>query len=143
MTRWEKQKRWRLANLEKAREATRRWRAKNLERAREQGRKAGRARRARLRDDPEFKAKAKRANRKWRLKRRYGLTPEMVEGLLLLQGGICIVCREDPAIVVDHDHKTGRPRGLLCGLCNLGLGAFKDSPERLLKAIRYLRRHIA
>lgn len=37
-----------------------------------------------------------------------------------------------------HDHKTGTVRGILCGMCNVGIGCFKDSPEILSSAIRYL-----
>lgn len=46
------------------------------------------------------------------------------------------VCR----LAVDHDHRTGQVRGLLCNNCNRGLGRFKDSIENLQAAIRYLKR---
>lgn len=41
---------------------------------------------------------------------------------------------------IDHDHKTGIIRGLLCGLCNMGLGSFRDNPEHLASAILYLNK---
>jgi dihydroorotase-like cyclic amidohydrolase len=42
------------------------------------------------------------------------------------------------ALAVDHDHKTGKVRALLCRNCNTGLGNFQDSPELLKTAIQYL-----
>lgn len=57
---------------------------------------------------------------------------------------ICPICKRfsiayvNVKIVVDHDHKTGKPRGLICDSCNTGLGRFKDG-ESLLDAIEYIR----
>lgn len=78
--------------------------------------------------------------RKWK----YGITQDQFESLLEKQGGGCGVCkRADPGKHtwrVDHDHLTGKVRGVLCGTCNSGLGHFKDSPENLRNAIAYLDR---
>jgi hypothetical protein len=54
------------------------------------------------------------------------------------QSGLCALCRIRPAEHVDHDHMTGRVRGVLCFNCNGGLGQFKDSIASLRAAIDYL-----
>lgn len=50
----------------------------------------------------------------------------------------CKLCGDQAALVWDHNHETGRFRGWLCRLCNVGLGMFRDRPELLAKAIIYL-----
>ena len=60
-------------------------------------------------------------------------------------GEECFICGRAPVtrrLNVDHDHKTGRIRGLLCFFCNYGLAMFKDSPSRLERAAEYLRNPI-
>lgn len=66
------------------------------------------------------------------------------------QGGECAICdAEIPAVsedrylsaCVDHDHKTGKVRGLLCWDCNVGLGKFLDNPDLLVSAAEYLRKN--
>jgi predicted nucleic acid-binding Zn ribbon protein len=76
----------------------------------------------------------------------YGVTPDRFAEMLAEQGGSCGICpAAEPggkgAWHVDHDHATGRVRGLLCHHCNLGLGNFKDEPSRLRAAITYLEAH--
>jgi Recombination endonuclease VII len=56
------------------------------------------------------------------------------------QGGLCPICKKRPAVHVDHDHKTGKVRAILCEMCNGGLGQFKDNPESIRRAIAYLER---
>lgn len=73
-------------------------------------------------------------------KHRYGLTRQQFDEFVDAHGGLCAICGDVPLKPhIDHDHKTGELRGLLCGPCNQGLGMFKDSTERLAKAIAYLQ----
>lgn len=63
------------------------------------------------------------------------------------QGGLCAICKNRLLIKrghqLDHDHKTGAVRGILCMSCNTGLGHFKDDAGLLLRAIHYLKQHAA
>lgn len=74
--------------------------------------------------------------------RRYGLASGQYDELFAQQGGTCAICHRCPrqvALSVDHDHVTGRVRGLLCQNCNAALGMFKDDPALLARAIDYLK----
>jgi Autographiviridae endonuclease VII len=66
------------------------------------------------------------------------------KGVIARQFGVCAICRREPdagrRLHVDHDHDTGRVRGLLCFTCNNALGDFEDDPGRLRAAIGYLHR---
>lgn len=80
------------------------------------------------------------ASRGATLKRKYGLTVEQAVELVEAHQGFCAICGAPDANDIDHDHGTGNVRGILCRNCNLGLGHFKDSVERLKEAIIYLQR---
>ena len=76
-----------------------------------------------------------------RLKNLFGITPEQYDEILAYQDGKCYVCRKPPGrrrLAIDHDHKTGLVRGLLCWGCNSGLGRFRDSGILLGRAAEYL-----
>lgn len=89
--------------------------------------------------------KARLAAFKRHLRNTYKITLEDFDRMVTAQGGVCAICGLNPnpdrRLSVDHDHTTGKIRALLCGLCNYGLGAFKDDTLRLDKAIRYLEYH--
>jgi len=51
----------------------------------------------------------------------------------------CVICGSEEPLVVDHDHKTGKVRGMLCNHCNRGLGHFRDDPELMEFAAQYVR----
>jgi len=50
----------------------------------------------------------------------------------------CVICGDETKLVVDHDHVTGKVRGMLCNHCNRGLGHFRDDPTLLEFAAQYL-----
>ena len=77
------------------------------------------------------------------LVRDFGITLDEYNKLLVNQNESCAICHKhqdefDRALAVDHDHKTGKVRGLLCASCNNGLGRFKDNKDLLSEAIKYL-----
>jgi hypothetical protein len=73
-------------------------------------------------------------------KYRYGLSKEDFYLLKKEQDGKCKICgREMKKYNIDHCHKTGKIRGILCTSCNMGIGMFKDDVELLEKVISYLK----
>lgn len=79
--------------------------------------------------------------------KQYGITPADYQRMLVEQGHRCAICRQPETFVlrgkvknlsIDHDHATGRVRGLLCGSCNSGIGYFREHPDILRAAIDYL-----
>jgi len=94
----------------------------------------------RCKKDPVRSAKAQKAQwrRRWR---KLGLDPKEVFKWIEIHGWFCAICGEavgHRTRAADHDHITGKFRGILCSRCNPGLGMFKDKPELLRKAAQYL-----
>jgi len=89
--------------------------------------------------------------RKYKLKATYGISLDEFDFLYSTQKGCCAICgvsinkdfssKNISKFNVDHDHTTGKVRGLLCTNCNVLLGMSKDSIEVLAKAISYLDRN--
>lgn len=71
--------------------------------------------------------------------RNYGLSEAAFDDLLTGQEGKCAICNKYSTLVVDHDHKFGHVRGLLCRKCNQGLGLFGENADTLEAASKYLR----
>jgi hypothetical protein len=79
--------------------------------------------------------------------RKNGVCNARYDEILVQQSGACAVCcctlnsSRYSKLAVDHDHRTGKVRGLLCTNCNTALGLMKDSPRRLRAAAAYLEKH--
>lgn len=115
------------------RERVRDYRQANPERVAEVKRKS-------LAKVPPHVAVAK--NRRYNLKK-YGLTIEQFDAMFAAQGERCALCRSDEPgrfWTVDHDHTTGKVRGVLCWHCNVGLGHFRDDAATLIAAADYVMR---
>ena len=95
---------------------------------------------AKQKDDPKYHASKRRHTL-----RRYGITDEVYEQMLIAQGGVCAICKTDTPqglrkyFCVDHNHVTGKVRGLLCQSCNI-LVAYAEH-KRLQEAYSYLQEY--
>jgi len=85
-----------------------------------------------------YQERTKAEKQQYHRERRYGITPEQYTHLLNEQFGKCALCRRRSAVCIDHDHRTGKVRALLCRSCNIGLGAFEDDSQLLERAKEYL-----
>lgn len=130
-------------------EQHRQWRERNPEHVAEWHRKYGQmperkaAHRDRQRhyyyDDPQ----AQRARHL--LRRNYGITVDEYDAILAQQNGVCAICgnrcKSGRALAVDHDHITGKLRGLLCMNCNRAIGWLNGDPDLIVRAAEYVLSH--
>ena len=83
-----------------------------------------------------------KSNRNAQLKRDYGIDLTEFNRLKEVQNFQCALCDvKYDRLVVDHCHKTGKIRAILCDLCNTGIGKLKENPELLRKAADYIEYH--
>jgi len=124
-------KKWRSANKERLKESARQYYIANRERVRE----------AEIKYSSSDLAKFRR--RKSHYKRMYDLSEDQVRDLLDLQKGCCAICGEslDTSYDVDHCHKTGKVRELLCGSCNKAIGYLREDRNIAIAAAKYLEKH--
>ena len=86
--------------------------------------------------------RARRSRHNSHLKEKYGINIEDYDTILESQGGVCAICKGGTSkrhFAVDHNHKSGNVRGLLCARCNSGLAKFMDSITNLRVAVRYMK----
>ena len=92
-------------------------------------------------------------SRQYLLKNKYGLTPEQYNAMLIEQNGVCAICERPETVKnkisgiinplrVDHCHRTGKVRGLLCSECNFGISKFDDKMGTLLSAVHYILKSV-
>ena len=111
-----KQKQWRMKNKDKIRASRDKW----------------------IKNNP-IKHKLMKLNSQYIF--RYGITLDVKNKIIKSQNNKCAICNnklDKPK--VDHCHKTGKVRGILCHGCNIGIGGLKDSIKNLKNAIKYLKR---
>ena len=88
---------------------------------------------------------AREKDRKWGLKRRYGISLSDYDLMFAKQGGVCASCSMPSGggkrLAVDHDHVTGRVRSLLCYGCNVAFGLLREDPELIYKLAEYAAIH--
>lgn len=89
----------------------------------------------------ERKRRARRSAHNSHLKKTYGITMDDYDAILEEQGGVCAICCGGTSkrhFAVDHNHKNGRIRGLLCARCNSGLAKFMDKETNVRRALVYM-----
>lgn len=137
-TRLDRLKKWKAENKEHVKQYQKDWREKNRKAVAEYQKEY--SKKYREKKGPRFQY--------WRrnLRDNYNLTVDEWNDLWQLQNGKCAICninmnprgRAKQSVAVDHNHKTGEVRGLLCRSCNHSLGDFKDDPDILISAAEYL-----
>jgi hypothetical protein len=88
---------------------------------------------------PDVKAR----QRNWRLKKKYGITESEYQERLVQQQNVCAICKRSEPLRIDHNHTTGKIRGLLCHACNVAIGFLGEDPIRIYALLDYLGHHAA
>lgn len=91
------------------------------------------------RANKNYKKIVSKTMKEYKLLQKYGLSLEAYNKLLIKQDGKCAICDKYKPLNVDHCHKTGKVRGLLCFNCNTGIGKLYEDKDILHKAINYLK----
>lgn len=117
------------------------WKKRNKEKANATERLR---RRLRVAENPE---QEKLNRRKWFIKHKFGITPEMREAMIISQDFKCAICFKEILDInssdwaIDHNHLTDKLRQMLCRPCNSAIGLLKEDVLIFTSAIRYIERH--
>ena len=84
-------------------------------------------------------AQSKSIYRRYQLKAKYSLKEGDYQAMIVAQNGRCSICHLEGILNIDHDHKTGQVRGLLCDKCNIMIGYAKENDITLEQAALYLK----
>lgn len=143
----QKSREWKLRNPDKVKAASRRSRLRRLDKVRAYQRGWAERNKDKIREANSARyKKLKSTYRDYLLKKTFGITLERYNEMLLAQNNSCAICSGGPdasgkTFAVDHCHKTGKIRSLLCRGCNVGIGNLRDDPDLLEKAARYIKEH--
>lgn len=113
------------------------WRERNPDKVKVQSRRSDKKRSYLIKTDPV----RYRKYRATQIRIKFGITIEEHDKKLAEQNGVCAICKRsiEMALCVDHDHVTGKVRGLLCHQCNFVIGNAEDNVNTLESAIKYLQ----
>ena len=134
------QKAYYLKNRDRLLQQKREYQKANREKINEKNRSYYRRNEKFRKNQQERMRKYKRA---WRLGKVYGITEDEYQDMLDRQSGVCAICKSGDwgkkgSPHIDHDHLSGKVRGILCQTCNQAIGLMGDSTEKLMAAIKYL-----
>ena len=148
----EYEKKWRQAHRKRVNEYGRNWKRKNPKQVKESAKdyyKGHQEERKAYRMKHRERARTymKKYKQDWKVNR-YGLGKVGFDSLMIEQNGVCAICLQPEtrrqktgvadALCIDHNHKTGTARGLLCHKCNSAIGLLQDDPLLLEKAKEYI-----
>lgn len=143
-------KEYRLKNPDKEKEHQRKYYLKHKEQKNERMKKQYLKNKDKIKERQEkYRLKNKDKIKEYNLIRNYNVTQEQYEQMVISQDGKCAICGKEETRInnksgkiqnlsVDHDHKTGKVRQLLCNICNNVLGRINDDPDIAIKLARYL-----
>lgn len=142
----EKNREYRKENPETVKESNKKWRENNKETFNAKQRRHAQKHPEKIKErwDSWYEDNKERVKFN-KIKRIYGLSKEEYNRILKEQNDCCFICLchkqtlPYETLVIDHCHKTGKIRGLLCSHCNTALGLFKDNKDSLQRAIQYLQ----